>query len=290
MVKAKKSLGQNWLKSESAIKEIVKTADLSHFAKASRDENNSVVLEIGPGRGVLTKALLETGAQVLAIEKDDRLIEELGEKFKEAIKENKLILVHDDILNLNFSDLLSSLYPNPKILIPTYKLVANIPYYITGQVIRKFLSEEKNQPSRMVLMVQKEVAKRIVASDSKESLLSISVKVYGTPKYIKTVPAGAFEPKPKVDSAILLIENISRNFFDKIEEKNFFALLKKGFGQKRKLLKGNLRPRPAEVASREALAKWDKKIEEVFKTCNLPVKARAENLTLENWQCLVEKV
>jgi len=267
MVKAKKSLGQNWLKSESAIKEIVKTAELAyHEAKPRGDE---LVLEIGPGRGVLAKALLETGAKVLAVEKDDRLIEELQEKFATEIADRKLILIHDDILNLDFSNLLSSLFPpTPHLLIPKYKLVANIPYYITGQVIRKFLSEEKIQPSRIVLMMQKEVAKRITVTD-KESLLSLSVKIYGTPKYIKTVPAGAFEPQPKVDSAILLIENISRNFFSDLDETKFFTILKKGFAQKRKLLKGNL-----------GIG------EEVLVTCNIPTKARAENLTIENWKCL----
>ncbi|MFA5023106.1 MAG: rRNA adenine N-6-methyltransferase family protein, partial [Candidatus Paceibacterota bacterium] len=224
----------------------------------------------------------------------------LLEKFANEINDKKLFIAHGDILELNASKLFAG---------GDYKLVANIPYYITGQVIRKFLSEparnasqreaggEEIQPSRMVLMVQKEVAKRITVNPSpslrvtdKESLLSLSVKCYGTPKYIKTVPAGAFEPKPNVDSAILLIENISRDYFSDISEADFFKLLKKGFAQKRKLLKGNLRPRLAEVASREALAKWDKKIDDIFKTCNIPPKARAENLTLENWKCLVQVV
>jgi len=256
LTKAKKSLGQNWLKSEGAIREIIKAAELS---------KNDVVLEIGPGRGVLTKALLETGTRVLAVEKDDNLIDLLKEKFAPEITSKRLILIHDDILKI-------------KLEIENYKLVANIPYYITGQIIRKFLSEEKIQPNLMVLMLQKEVARRIVASDKKESLLSISVKAYGTPKYIKTVPTGAFEPKPKVDSAILQIKNISRNFFSarlglaKMGEKEFFELLKKGFGQKRKLLKSNLGVG-----------------EEVLKTCQIPTNARAENLNLENWRCLTSK-
>lgn len=298
MAKAKKSLGQNWLKSESAIREIIKAADLSYSAanfvkaslakKASQDENNFVVLEIGPGRGVLTRALLETGAQVIAIEKDDNLIDFLQEKFASEIKNGKLVLIHDDILNLNFSSFLNLQAKTHQLPAINYKLVANIPYYITGQVIRKFLSEEERQPSRMVLMVQKEVARRIVGSlpnahDRKhlvmqESLLSISVKVYGEPKYIKTVPAGAFDPKPNVDSAILLIENISRDFFlstsletsKNISEEKFFEILKKGFSQKRKLLKSNLGVG-----------------EDVLPACNILIKARAENLNLENWRCLI---
>jgi len=278
MFKAKKSLGQNWLKSESAIREIIKAADL---------KEGEEVLEIGPGKGVLTKALIETGAKVLAIEKDNDLIAFLQEKFTDEIKTGKLILIHDDVLKLNFSKTLlthetKSRGKNTLGNKTKYKLVANIPYYITGQVIRKFLSEEDRQPSQMVLMVQKEVAKRITVNPStslrvtdKESLLSLSVKAYGEPKYIKTVPAGAFDPKPNVDSAILLIANISRNFFGEAcpersrREEKFFEILKKGFSQKRKLLKSNLGVG-----------------EEVLVACNIPAKARAENLTLENWYCL----
>ena len=258
-MKAKKSLGQNWLKSESAAKEIIKAAEI---------KGGDLVLEIGPGRGALTKSLFAEGALVLAVEKDDRLISELQEKFIEEIKNKRLILIHEDILNLDFSKIFKThLLTN----LSTYKLVANIPYYITGQVIRKFLSDEEIQPNLMVLMVQKEVARRIIASDKKESLLSISVKVYGEPKYIKTVPAGAFEPKPNVDSAILQIKNISRNYFRNIKEEEFFELIKKGFAQKRKLLKGNL-------------GKGDR----ILTACNIPLKARAEDLNLENWQCLAK--
>jgi 16S rRNA (adenine1518-N6/adenine1519-N6)-dimethyltransferase len=254
-MKAKKTLGQNWLKSESAVKEIIKTANL---------EEGEEVLEIGPGRGALTKELVKAGARVLAIEKDNELLDQLLEKFADDINSKRLFIAHGDILELNASKLFAA---------KKYKLVANIPYYITGQIIRKFLSEESNQPSLMVLMVQKEVAKRIIASDNKESLLSISVKAYGEPKYVKTVPAGAFEPKPKVDSAILQIKNISRDFFKNLEEEKFFKVLKRGFGQKRKLLKGNL----------------DIK-EEILTYCAIPTKARAENLTVENWKCLASKV
>ncbi|HRZ30118.1 MAG TPA: 16S rRNA (adenine(1518)-N(6)/adenine(1519)-N(6))-dimethyltransferase RsmA [Candidatus Paceibacterota bacterium] len=266
MIKAKKSLGQNWLKSESAIREIMKAGEL---------KAGDCVLEIGPGRGALTKELLGAGAKVLAIEKDDNLINPLQEKFASEIKSEKLIILHADVLDLNLTKTLK------KQKINSYKLIANIPYYITGQIIRKFLSEEKIQPTLMVLMLQKEVAKRIIGNSSssaretdKESILSLSVKVYGEPKYIKTVPAGAFEPKPNVDSAILQIKNISKKFFTKTEdEKKFFGIIKKGFAQKRKLLKGNLGVG-----------------EDILGLCKIPLQARAEDLKLENWKCLTQKI
>lgn len=257
-MKAKKSLGQNWLKSESAINEILKSGEL---------EAGELVLEIGPGRGALTKALLSQGVKVLAVEKDDFLIKELQEKFDSEIKAGKLTIIHQDITEFDLNRELKKAKEGK------YKLIANIPYYITGQVIRQFLSQTKTQPSLMVLMVQREVAQRIVAKDNKESILSMSVKAYGEPKYIKTVPAGAFDPKPKVDSAILQIRNITRDKLKEVKEEDFFEIIKKGFGQKRKMLKGNLALR-----------------DQILNTCGIEIKARAEDLTLENWLCLTSKI
>jgi len=151
-------------------------------------------------------------------------------------------------------------------------VVANIPYYITGLILRQFL-ESDCQPASMVLMVQKEVAERVIAKDGKESILSISVKAYGEPVYIRTVSREDFEPAPNVDSAVLLINNISKNFFENLSENRFFEVVKKGFGQKRKMLKGNL------GLSEEIMAK-----------CDIPVKARAENLNLNQWKCLVQQM
>jgi 16S rRNA (adenine1518-N6/adenine1519-N6)-dimethyltransferase len=140
------------------------------------------------------------------------------------------VIIHHDILNFD-----------PILINEEYKVVANLPYYITGEFIKKFLTTP-NQPSLMVLMLQKEVAERIVAKNQKESVLSISVKVYGEPKYVRTVSKGNFTPAPKVDSAVLVIENISKKLFkqNKINEKDFFTCLKQGFSSKRKKLKNNL--------------------------------------------------
>ena len=247
----KKSLGQHFLRSESALRKIVEAGHLS---------STDTVLEIGPGEGVLTELLLKQAGKVIAIEKDDRLIPLLQQKFKSEIAEGALELIHADILNYELGIMN---YGN------SYKVVANIPYYITGAIIRKFLESDR-QPAAMVLLIQKEVAKRIVAKDGKESLLSISVKAYGTPSYIETVKAGAFSPPPKVDSAIIAIENISKKFFTGIHEEQFFTFLKKGFAHPRKLLSSNLGVAPSKLSS-----------------CAVAEKARAENLSLEHWRCLV---
>lgn len=218
------------------------------------------VLEIGPGEGVLTAALLEKAGRVVAVEKDERLVAFLNEKFAEAIRNQRLEILNEDILHFDLSDL--------KLTAGNWRLIANIPYYLTGQIFRKFL-ETENQPSLAVLLVQKEVAERIVARNKKESLLSISVKAFGEPKIIKTVPAGAFHPRPKVDSAILKIANISRARLGDLETSAFFALLRQGFAHPRKLLTGNL------SCSTESLA-----------TCKINPKARAEDLGLHDWLCL----
>jgi 16S rRNA (adenine1518-N6/adenine1519-N6)-dimethyltransferase len=193
---AKKSLGQHFLHAPNVVGAMIHTA---------RIEPGMIVLEIGPGKGILTRGLLKAGAKVMAVEKDQRAVEYMKENFVTEIADGRLKLVQDDILVINPADL--------GLEKEKYVIAANIPYYITGEIIRKFLTAEV-YPSRMVLLVQKEVAKRIVAADKKESILSISVKAYGEPKYIDTVPKRFFRPIPKVDSAIILIDKISKKFFE----------------------------------------------------------------------------
>lgn len=255
-MKAKKSLGQNFLRSKSALNAIIDAGDIVA---------DDIILEIGPGKGVLTKELLKFAGKVIAIEKDRELIENLQLKFSEEIKENKLDLINADVLDFNpeilsFYDL-------------DYKVIANIPYYITGAIIRKFLSTNK-QPTRMVLMVQREVAKRIVARDKKESILSLSVKAYGTPRYVATVKKESFSPQPKVDSAILLIENISKDFFLGFSEEKFFTIIKQAFGSKRKTLKNTLS------------VLFGDKTESILKEAGIDPKSRAEDLSLSKWSQL----
>lgn len=257
-MRPKKSLGQNFLTSHSIARDIIAAAELA---------TNDTVLEVGPGKGFLAEHLLEKAARVIAIEKDERMVEYLSQKFAEEIESKKLKLIHQDVLSFIPSDY--------GLRTTDYKLVANIPYYITGEILRAFLSGD-TQPSRMVLMVQKEVAERIVARDGKESILSMSVKAYGTPRYVKKVPSRYFSPEPNVDSAILLIQDISKKHFKDAEgERKFFEILKHGFAHKRKMVLGNLKPFYGE-----------EKLRGEFARCGIEPTARAETLSFQNWQCL----
>jgi len=252
-ISKKKSLGQHFLHSQHYLRLIADTAQLN------KDER---VLEVGPGDGALTTEILARGARVLAVEKDRRLISVLAEKFAREIKNDQLKIIEADILDLDVSQYFAK---NQK-----YKIVANIPYYISGAIFKKFLSEAQ-QPSSMVLLIQKEVAQRI-ARAKKESILSLSVKAYCTPKYVKTVPAGAFAPPPKVDSAILALYDISKkNFESEKQEKRFFELVRAGFAQKRKLLRRNLE------------SVLGKSAEEKLKGVARASDARAEDVPLEKW-------
>ena len=231
------------------------------IADAAGLSKNDTVLEIGPGTGMLTRALLERAKNVVAVEADGELVTELRETFASEIADGSLTLVHDDIRTFD-----------PSVL-KTYLLVANIPYYITGEIIRMFLSAQA-KPSSMTLLVQKEVAERIARS-KKESLLSLSVKVYGTPRYQFTVPRGAFRPAPNVDSAVLTISDIQSGFASLKEEKTFFEVLRAGFAHKRKLLAGNL----GVLAPSERVAS-------ALREAGIPEKARSEDVPLLGWRSL----
>ncbi|MEK7585652.1 MAG: 16S rRNA (adenine(1518)-N(6)/adenine(1519)-N(6))-dimethyltransferase RsmA [Patescibacteria group bacterium] len=251
--KAKKSLGQNFLKSEPALRAMCEAGNLNA---------NDVVLEIGPGKGALTAKLLEKASKVIAIEKDRALVTFLKEKFKNEIENKKLELIEGDCLEFEPASY--------KLGSGEYKIIANIPYNITGAIFKKFLSGNE-KPGVMVLLVQKEVAMRIVARDKKESILSLSVKLYGTPKYIMKVGKRFFSPSPKVDSAIIAITDIDSTHANSLDRK-FFEVIKAGFAHKRKVLRKNL----------EILAPIDA-IDEVFEKLNIGKSARAEDLPLAIW-------
>ena len=246
----KKSLGQHFLHAKNYLAAVADAAEIAE---------GDFILEVGPGEGALTEELLARGAHVTAVEKDRRLIPLLQEKFAGRNFE----IYEADALEFDISN-----YTNGP-----YKAVGNIPYYITGALLRKFFSA-KNQPSLLVFLIQKEVEERI-ARAKKESILSLSIKAYGEPRYVKTVPAGAFVPPPKVDSAILAVKNISRkNFKDLEQERKFFDLLHKGFGSKRKLLASNLKPLLGENSV------------EILERAGIQKNARAEDVPLEAWLLL----
>ena len=254
-MRAKKALGQNFLKAQSIIKKMVSAGEIS-----SKD----TVLEIGPGKGALTAELLQTGAKVVAIEKDSELIPILTEKFQTYINSGHLILTEGDALDLN----------TQKILGTEYKVVANIPYYITGALIRFFL-ESEDQPTSIVFLMQKEVAQRICAKDGKSSILSLSVQAFSDPKYIMKVAPRAFSPAPKIDSAIVQFTNINKSRLKNTTSEAFFGVIKQAFSQKRKTLVNNLK----EEFSKESILEW-------LKTHNLPEAIRPEKLDLQKFLSL----
>ncbi len=247
-LRPKRSLGQNFLMHARIAERIALVANLA---------SDATVLEIGPGTGMLTRELLKKAKKVIAVEADNELFEKLKTDFADEIASGRLELIHRDIRTFDMSAL-------PK----GYALVANIPYYLTGEIFRMFL-ESSNQPSAMTLLVQKEVADRIVVRDGKESILSLSVKAYGTPKQEFKVPRGCFRPAPNVDSAVLTIRDISRrNFTTREEERRFFTLLHAGFAHKRKFVRNNLS-------------------DAGLPTGDIPEKTRAEDMPLSDWLTLL---
>ncbi len=253
-MKPKKQFGQNFLTSIPARNAIVQAGEVTP---------GDTVLEIGPGKGFLTRALLNTKAHVIAVEKDRDLIPILEEEFK--LHKNFTLLQGD------------ALTYEPEMV--DYKLIANIPYYITGAILEHYLTH-KNQPRTMVVLVQKEVAERVCARDGKESILSLSVKAYGEPKLVYRVSRGSFNPAPTVDSAVLQIKAISRSHFkNQYHEALFFKAVKAGFAHKRKLLLSNL-----------TSAFPNTPMAEYFESSDIPAKARAENVTLPKWIQLSSKL
>lgn len=231
------------------------------LARAVGTNPGDTILEIGPGKGILTKELLALGP-VVAVEKDESLAARLRELFADEMRRGSLRLVVDDIRNVS----IESLRLGP------YVVAANIPYYITGEIIRMFLTS-KHRPARMALLVQKEVAQRVVSET--ESLLSLSVKAYGSPRIAEKVPKKHFAPPPRVDSAILVIENISNAFFSDFSEEYFFKVLHLAFASKRKMALSNL----ASTFGRDHVAA-------AFAAAGVSEKARAETIHLREWKLI----
>ena len=267
----------------------------SALALAAPLQRGETILEIGAGKGILTRELLKQGP-VVAIEKDAALVRTLRETFGAEIAAGELRLVEADIRDIvieprktvpdaRHGEMAREPYKSTVsatlrlrneedgiVLRGGYVVAANIPYYITGEIIRQFLTAPA-QPRAMALLVQKEVAQRIVSD--KESILSLSVKAYGKPRVVAKVPRKHFSPPPSVDSAILLVENINRDFFGDLPEKNFFDIVHAGFASKRKMLANNLTVHFPKEGVLSALA-----------TAHIDARARAEEVPLEKWKSI----
>lgn len=271
------------------------------LAEAVNAQPGETILEIGPGKGALTRELVATGGKVLAIEKDGALVEQLKQTFAGEIDSGALKIITADIRDVVMERKLPKTVPDARrgegdtqdvsvhtasvalrlrneaddvVLGSDYVVAANIPYYITGEIVRQFL-ETPAQPRAMALLIQKEVADRIIARNGKESILSLSVKAYGTPKIVAKVSRGNFSPPPSVDSAIFLVEDISKKFFGDLDEKTFFKVVKAGFASKRKFLSSNL-----------SLPFGKDAVLRAFETCDLNPKVRAEDVPLGQWKRL----
>jgi 16S rRNA (adenine1518-N6/adenine1519-N6)-dimethyltransferase len=250
-----KRLGQNFLQDPTALEKIVQAAEV---------ESTDTVLEIGPGLGSLTRYLALSARQVVAVELDAGLIPPL--KAVLAPYAN-VRLIHADILSLSPAEIIDQ---------PNYLVVANIPYYITSAIIRHLL-ENRPQPRRVVLTIQKEVAERICAGPGELSLLALSVQVYGQPRLVARIPAGAFFPPPQVDSAVVRIDIAPTPRIAAALLPTFFRLIKAGFSQKRKTLRNSLsaglRLSPAEAES-------------LLVEAGIQPQRRAETLSLGEWETL----
>ena len=256
----KKSLGQNFLTSPVVP---------GWLCDAAAVGEGDVVLEIGPGTGALTRELLARGAKVIALEADARAITYLREHCAPALESGQLTVHHSDARHLSVSAL--------GLQDKGFLVVSNIPYYLSGFLLRQLL-ESSIQPHTLVFLMQKEMVARI-ARDKKESLLSLSVKAFGDPYYDKTVSRGHFNPPPKVDSAILAVKNIDHARLADIDAAFFFTILHAGFQSKRKQLIGNLS------------SLYDRKmLERVFTNLSLSLTVRAEDIKLPTWMALCRRL
>ena len=250
----RKRLGQNFLADPVALERIVHAADLS---------TSDVVVEVGAGTGTLTRPLAERAGRVLALELDDQLVALLREQLAGL---HNVEIVHGDVLR----------FSSPELTHRGYKVVGNLPYYITSAVLRRFL-EKTPRPQLMVVTVQREVAERIVAEPRKMNLLAVSVQFYGQPRTVTRIPAGAFYPAPNVDSAVVRIdvgEQPAVSLGEGIDEASFFRVVRAGFSQKRKKLRNSLsaglRFAPVEAA-------------ELLEQAGVDPGRRAETLSLQEW-------
>ncbi len=246
------SLGQHWLRDPEILAEIAEAAELSP---------EDTVLEIGPGLGTLTSRLLARAGRVVAVEFDADLARKLPGQFPGK----NLEVINQDILQFDLRQLPAG-----------YKVVANVPYYITSKIVEKLMTAE-NKPSLAVLLVQKEVAQRIAAEPGQMSILAISAQIFAEAELDIEVPRQFFTPPPKVDSQVVVLKTRQQPLVAKDDEKAFFRLVKAGFSAKRKKLRSSL-------SAGLAISKPD--AEQLLKQANLNPDSRAEDLSIDDWQRL----
>ena len=251
----KKSLGQHWLKDPEILADIAEAAELT---------GDDVVLEIGPGLGTLTSRLLARANSVTAVEFDADLARKLPGQFPGK----KLTVVNQDILQFDLNQL-------PK----NYKVVANVPYYITSKIVEKLMTAE-NKPSIAVLLVQKEVAERIAAEAGNMSILSVSVQIFAEAELDIEVPRQFFTPPPKVDSQVVVLRTRDDPLITPEDQRDFFRIVKAGFSAKRKKLRSSL---SGGLGIDKSVA------EELLKNAGISPDARAEDLAIEDWKKLLKE-
>ena len=251
----KKSLGQHWLKDPEILADIAEAAELT---------GDDVVLEIGPGLGTLTSRLLARANSVTAVEFDADLARKLPGQFPGK----KLTVVNQDILQFDLNQL-------PK----NYKVVANVPYYITSKIVEKLMTAE-NKPSIAVLLVQKEVAERIAAEAGSMSVLSVSVQIFAEAELDIEVPRQFFTPPPKVDSQVVVLRTRDNLLIIPEDQRDFFRIVKAGFSAKRKKLRSSLSG---------GLGIDKSAAEELLKNAGISPDARAEDLAIEDWKRLLKE-
>jgi 16S rRNA (adenine1518-N6/adenine1519-N6)-dimethyltransferase len=244
-----KALGQHWLDDDDSLDAMLQAAEVSV---------GDTVLEIGPGLGTLTRKLVVSAEKVIAVEFDDRLASSLAGR----VSADNLEVVQQDILSFDLTQLPAG-----------YKVVANIPYYLTSNLIR-VLSESSNQPQKAVLLVQKEVAERVAAKPGAMSLLSVTAQFYWQTSLDRVVPAELFTPPPKVDSQIVVLSRRSSPLFPDVDAKALFRLVKAGFGERRKTLRNSLSG---------GLHLSKEQVEALLASAGIDAGLRAQNLTLDQW-------
>jgi 16S rRNA (adenine1518-N6/adenine1519-N6)-dimethyltransferase len=251
-----KSLGQHWLRDRDV---------LAHIADCAELTQDDAVLEIGPGLGTLTSELLRRSKKVIAVEFD----EELARKLPAQFPGKDLTVVQSDILSFDLSQLPAN-----------YKVVANVPYYITSKIVQLLMTAD-NKPSVAVLLVQKEVAERLAARPGEMSILAVSAQLFADVTLGDVVGAEMFTPPPKVDSQVVIMKTRATPFLTDVDERDFFRVVKAGFSAKRKMLRSSLSG---------GLGVSKDKAEEYLLAAGIKSNDRAESLSLEQWQDLARIV